>query len=183
MPAFDGQPVPSVPLSPSCSPGLASLHHRFPHVASEGARTGLGSVPRKGSTPRAQPFLHSPFCRKISAAASRRIRFAPFTSSLTKGWSRKGPNSSADGRGGLSGTYPTRTCLLWVHRNAHLPCLLPLSAMRKLLLPETVKIVQQNIPSHLPEQLAVTQPNDARAAQQHLFSRGKPWPCSMQEAA
>lgn len=77
VPAFDGQPVPEVPLSPFCSPGLASLHHHFPHVASEGALTIPGLVPHKGSTPKTQPFLHSQFCRKISAAVRWRICFAP----------------------------------------------------------------------------------------------------------
>lgn len=76
VPAFDGQPVPEVPLSPFCSPGLASLHHHFPHVASEGALTILGLVPHKGSTPKTQPFLHSQFCRKIPAAVRWRICFA-----------------------------------------------------------------------------------------------------------
>ncbi|XP_051470900.1 WD repeat-containing and planar cell polarity effector protein fritz homolog isoform X2 [Apus apus] len=53
-----------------------------------------------------------------------------------------------------------------VHHLTRLPRLLPLSAMRKLLLPETVKIMQQSIPSHLPEQLAVTQPNNTQAVEQ-----------------
>lgn len=45
--------------------------------------------------------------------------------------------------------------------------------MRKLLLPETVEIVQQAVPSDLPEQLAVTQPSTAQAVLQDLFSGGK----------
>lgn len=41
--------------------------------------------------------------------------------------------------------------------------------MRKLLLPETGKIMQQNVPSHLPEHLAVTQPGNTQAVEQDLF--------------
>lgn len=45
--------------------------------------------------------------------------------------------------------------------------------MRKLLLPETVEIVQQAVPSDLPEQLAVTQPSSAQAVEQDLLSGEK----------
>lgn len=52
-------------------PVLASLHRHFPHVASEEALTIPGSVPRMGSTPKAQPFLHRQRCRRSAAAATR----------------------------------------------------------------------------------------------------------------
>lgn len=58
-------PVPEVPEA--CTlllPVLASLHCHFPHVASEEALTIPGSVPRTGSTPKAQPFLHRQRCRR-----------------------------------------------------------------------------------------------------------------------
>lgn len=41
--------------------------------------------------------------------------------------------------------------------------------MRKLLLPETGKIMQRNVPSHLPEHLAVTQPDNSQAVERDLF--------------
>lgn len=45
--------------------------------------------------------------------------------------------------------------------------------MRKLLLPETVGIMQQTVPSDLPEQLAVTLPSGAQAVEQDLSPGGE----------
>lgn len=160
-PVPDGQPAPEVPLPPAASPpGVPDATSRT-HVASAGAGTVLGLVPPKGSTPKTRPFLHRQFCRRIPAAVSWRICFALLCSLLGTGVTYSRRKRPRQGR-------------TW-HGPVSCRCIsaLLLSAMRKLLLPETVGIVQQTVPSDLPEQLAVTLPSSAQAVEQDLSSGGE----------